>query len=90
MEYIKINDDDIKLLMQVLSFTNNKEVIKHGNYFNKSTGEFGNTFADFQNWCYEKLGRCLIDDKRQLTGLLDEKNREDYNNRLKEFEAKND
>lgn len=88
-EKIILNDDDIKFLVSLLTLMNDKKVIKQANYFNKITGEFGNTCCDYQNWCYEKIGCCLVNDKRQLVGWLNDKNREDFNNRLKEWEAKN-
>lgn len=83
IDKLDITDDVKDLLLSVLILSNKKEVIKKANYFDKNKGEFGNTCGDFQNFIYEKLGLCLNNNN-----LLNQKNKEDLEQKRKDFESK--
>lgn len=84
MKKITIDEKTEGLFKSMMWLSNQKVVIKKANYINTKTGKTGNTCADWQNFMYEQLGLCFF----PTTNLLNDKNKNDLEERIKAKESK--
>lgn len=83
MKQITVDEKTEGLFRSMMWLSSKKVVIKKANYINTKTGETGNTCADWQNFMYEQLGLCFVNNN-----LLNDKNKKDLEKRIKAKEVK--
>ena len=78
---IPVNDDTKSFFHNLLWLSYQKPVLKKGNYFIKNTLELGNICSDIQDFIYEYLGWCVIEEKHCKL----KKHREEWEKAINEY-----
>ena len=81
---IPLNDDTRALFHNLLWLSYQKPVLRKSNYFNKETGDCGNTCEDIQDFIYEYVGWAVTDEKYCHL----KKHRADWEKKMQEYKKR--